>query len=94
MKIPVIPVVVLPCPSENIVDEAKLQLMAAAAVLHKQAAEALAQGLYLQGQSARMEMLGEGLDDEDIVNVRDKLVAEGVLQIDTTWTTSAPGGQA
>lgn len=62
-------------------DEARAQLLAAAAVLHQRAADAHAQGMFLEGQSVRIEQLAEGVDDEDAVKIRDLFVREGVLEV-------------
>lgn len=80
------------CPQFSRAEEARLQLQAASQALHQMAADAHAEGMYLEGQSARFEMLTEGLDDEDVVRVRDRFVEEGLLEV--TAVTNAMGGQA
>lgn len=76
-------IVVYTCPAESVADEARLQLRAAATVLHHQAADAHAQGMSLEGQSIRIEQLAILLNDEEVLKMRNLFVEEGVLEIET-----------
>lgn len=87
-----IPVVVETKPHLSRADEARAQLRAASEALHYQAAEAHSEGMYLERQSARLESLAEGLDDDDALRIRDMFVKEGLLEIRSS--TNAIGGQA
>lgn len=85
---------VSPCPWESPAEEARAQLRAAARELHVQAADAHAEGMYLEGQSARIEQLAQVLCDEEAVKMRDLFVAEGVMVVGAGLDVNSHGGEA
>jgi hypothetical protein len=86
---------VFACVSESPADEARLQLHAASAVLHTQAADAHAEGMFLEGQSVRVEQLATVATDEEAIRIRDMFVREGLLEIEAGGPgMSSPGGEA
>jgi hypothetical protein len=88
-------IVVLECPEVSKSEEARLQLLAASYVLHQRAAEAHAQGMHCEYQSARVETLVNGCDDATLVQVRDILVEEGLLEIEpSAIEVTSKGGEA
>lgn len=68
-------------PWETPAEEARLQMQAAARDLHIQAADAHAEGMYLESQSARIDQLAKILSDEEAIRMRDLFVAEGVIAV-------------
>lgn len=90
-----IPIRVLNAPNASPSDEARLQLQAAAAVLHQRAADAHAKGMFLEGQSVRVEQLADGVSDEDAIKVRNLFVEEGVLIVENVdFAVTAKGGES
>lgn len=88
-------IVVYACEVETPADEARLQLRAAASALHQQAADAHAEGMYLEGQSSRIEQLAAILSDEEALKMRNLFVEEGVIEIERKGPDlTCPGGEA
>ena len=88
-------IVVYACEAETPADEARLHLEAAASALHTQAADAHAEGMFLEGQSARIEQLAKLLSDEELIRMRDLFVQEGLLEIERKGPdVTCPGGEA
>lgn len=91
-------IVILACPDVSRGEEARLQIKAAAHVLHQRATEAHLEGMFLEGQSVRLDQLSELAEDAEIVKLRNILVDEGVLEIevdfDVTIDCTSKGGQA
>lgn len=82
-------------------EEARAQIKAASQTFHHMAATAHSEGMFFEGQSARLEMLVEGVEDDEIIQIRDSFVEGGVLEyldIDTleglATPTNASGGDA
>lgn len=69
-------------------------MRAAAHVLHMKAADAHAEGMYLEAQSARIEQLAQVLSDEEVVKMRDLFVAERVITVEKTVDVNTHGGDA
>lgn len=88
------PITVAPCFWELPAEEARLQMQAAARELHVRAADAHAEGMYLESQSARIEQLARVLSDEEAIKMRDLFVAEGVMIVEEKLDMSSPGGEA
>lgn len=88
------PIVVSPCFWELPAEEARLQMQAAARELHVRAADAHAEGMFLESQSARIEQLAKVLSDEEAIRMRDLFVAEGVIVVEERLDMSSPGGDA
>lgn len=86
------PVQALPAPDLTRADEARLQLRVCSEMLHAQALEAGDEAMYLERQSARVEAIAEGVDDDGAILVRDLFVQEGLLEI--LPGTNTVGGQA
>jgi hypothetical protein len=63
------------------VEEARLQLLSMAQELHQRAADAHAEGMYYEGQSARVEQLADIATGEQLLNMRDLFVKEGVVEV-------------
>lgn len=82
------------CAWETPAEEARLQMRAAARDLHHQAADAHAEGMYLEAQSARIEQLAQVLSDEEAIRMRDLFVAEGVIVVEPGLDVNSPGGEA
>ncbi len=88
-------IILLACPDVSAVEEAKLHLLAAAHVLHLRAIEANGQALSYENQSAQLNMMVEGCDDAQILEVRDVFVAEGLFEIEPAdIDVTSPGGEA
>lgn len=87
-------IVVQACVVETPANEARLQLQAASHVLHTQAADAHAEGMYLEGQSVRIEQLATLLSDEEAIRMRDMFVSEGLMEIEGVADLTCPGGEA
>lgn len=85
---------ILACPWEAPAEEARLQMKAAAHALHIKAADAHAEGMYLEAQSARIEQLASVLSDEETINMRDLFVAEGVITLEKGVDVNTHGGDA
>lgn len=75
------PIVIAALPWESPAEEARLQMKAAAHALHLRAADAHAEGMYFEAQSARIEQLASVLSDPEVTNMRNLFVAEGVISI-------------
>lgn len=88
------PISVTPCYWEMPAEEARLQMQAAASELHVRAADAHAEGMYLEAQSVRIEQLAKILSDEELIKMRDLFVAEGVIVVEEKLDMSSPGGDA
>lgn len=86
-------VLVFPCPDLSPAEEAKAQMLTCAASLHVDAADAHAQGLYLERQAARLETLIELMSDEEMIQARDKCVEEGLIEV-IPLSNLTPGGDA
>lgn len=69
-------------------------MKAAAHALHLKAADAHAEGMYLEAQSARIEQLAQVLSDEEVVKMRDLFKAEGVITVEKTVDVNTHGGDA
>lgn len=82
------------CPWEAPAEEARLQMRAAARELHVRAADAHAEGMFLEAQSARIEQLAQVLSDEEAIRMRNLLVAEGVMTVERGVDVNSPGGEA
>lgn len=88
------PIELLACPWETPAEEARLQMKAAAHALHLKAADAHAEGMYLEAQSARIEQLAQVLSDEEVAKMRDLFVAEGVITLEKSVDVNTHGGDA
>lgn len=88
------PIQILACPWEAPAEEARLQMKAAAHALHLKAADAHAEGMYLEAQSARIEQLASVLSDEETIRMRDLFVAEGVITLEKSVDVNTHGGDA
>ena len=88
-------IVLLACPEVSASEEAKLHLLAAAHVLHLRAIEANGQALSYENQSAQLSVMAEGCDDEQLVEVRDVFLAEGLFEVEKSpIDVTSPGGEA
>lgn len=88
------PIEILTCPWETPAEEVRLQMKAAAHALHMKAADAHAEGMYLEAQSARIEQLTSVLGDDELVKMRDLFVAEGVITLEKSVDVNTHGGDA
>lgn len=88
------PIELLACPWEAPAEEARLQMRAAAHVLHMKAADAHAEGMYLEAQSVRIEQLATILNDDEVIKMRDLFKAEGVITVEKSVDVNTHGGEA
>ncbi len=72
-------------------DAARAQLDLSAHLLLQEAADKHAEGMSLARQAARLEQLVSILTDEQVVQVLERLVLEGVVEI---VEVTSPGGDA
>lgn len=88
------PIELAALPWETPAEEARLQMKATAHALHIKAADAHAEGMYLESQSARIEQLASVLSDEEAIRMRDLFVAEGVITLEKNVGVNTHGGDA
>lgn len=88
------PIELAALPWETPAEEARLQMQGAARELHVRAADAHAEGMYLESQSARIDQLARVLSDEEAIKMRDLFVAEGVIAVEKSVDVNTHGGDA
>lgn len=86
------PIVVLPLPEDDAANEARAQLVACSEVFLERSLEAHAEGIRQHEISVRMKLAAEIFSDAVVLELRERLLEEGLLEL--LPLTNAPAGPA